>query len=334
MSLLLFASALLADPCRDGATALERRDLPAAEAALKQCPTVQGHLMLAGVYQLQQNAEALYRTAAAAMKKFPEEKRFYLTAGTHEARRKQYAAAVKTFEQAYSRWPDDPKLKSLLASSHFAAGTELLDAGKNEPAAASLRRAAELAPRDIEALMNLGRALHNMLHHSEALKVFDRALTLNAAFPLVRFHRGMALFALGDFDKAVADLTQEIQANPDYPPARLLRGLAYIANADWERARADLQLASAAMPGNANAQYGYARTLVHTGELAAAEAALTKAMAADPADPAPVNTLVSVLHRLGRSDEARALAPKAAALARAKRTAERGEIRFETVTRK
>jgi hypothetical protein len=42
-------------------------------------------------------------------------------------------------------------------------------------------------------------------------------------------------------------------------------------------------------------------------------------MEIDPADPAPVNTLVSVLHRLGRADEAQILSRKAAELARARR---------------
>src|SRR5687767_645209 len=190
---------LAADPCRDGAAALERRDLATAEPHLKQCQTLQGYLMLAGVYQATQKPDALYATAVAGMKRFPDEKRFYLTVGSHEARQKNYEAAVETFEAAFRRWPEDPKLRSLLASSHFARGTELLDANKNEQAVAALRRATELTPDDIEAQMNLGRALHNILRHSEALKAFDKVISLNASTPLAYFHRGMALHALGQF---------------------------------------------------------------------------------------------------------------------------------------
>ena len=319
MDRISLAFALFADPCSDGAAALQRRDFAAAETLLKQCQTLQGYLMLAGVYQATQRPDLLYATASAGIKKFPDEKRFYLTAGSHEARQKQYEAAITTFESAYKRWPDDAKLRSLLASSHFARGTERLDTGKNEEAVAALRRATELAPDDIEAPMNLGRALHNILHHSEALKTFDKVIALNASTPLVYFHRGMSLHALGQFDKAIADLTKEVETNPNYPPARLVRGLAYFAIADWDRAAADLEAASTAMPDNAGAQYGYARALIQLEKLAEAESALRKAMAADSADPAPVNTLVSVLHRLGRPDEARPLARKAAELARARR---------------
>jgi tetratricopeptide (TPR) repeat protein len=316
---ILVALALASDPCREGAAALQRRDLTSAEPLLKQCQTLEGHLMLAGVYQAQQNADALYATALAGMKKFPDEKRFYLTAGTHEARQKRYEAAAATFENAYRRWPEDAKLRSLLASSYFARGTELLDAGGSESAVTALRRAAELAPDDLEAQVNLGRALHNVLHHSEALKVFDRVIALNPATPLARFHRGMALHALGDFDRAIADLTKEIETNPSYPPARLVRGLSYIGNAEWDRALRDLEVAAAAMPANASAQYGYARALIQAGKLAQAEAALRKAIDADPADPAPVNTLVTLLFRLERRDEAKTLSKKAAELARARR---------------
>jgi hypothetical protein len=46
-----------------------------------------------------------------------------------------------------------------------------------------------------------------------------------------------------------------------------------------------------------------------------------------------VNTLVTVLMRLDRADEARPLAKKAATLARERRSADPGEIRFEPARR-
>jgi Flp pilus assembly protein TadD len=64
--------------------------------------------------------------------------------------------------------------------------------------------------------------------------------------------------------------------------------------------------------------------------LDAAEPALRKAMALDPADPAPVISLASVLNRLGRREEARELSRLAAELSRARRSAKPGEIRYET----
>lgn len=324
-----FAMLLAADNCSLGAEAVQRRDLSAAEALLKSCDQLQGYLLLAGIYQSRQDAAALYRTATEGMKRFPSEKRFYLVAATHDAREKRYESAINLLEQGIRRWPDDPKLRSLLASAHFALGTEMLDAHKDEGAIQHLSKATELAPDDLEAQMNLGRALHNSLRHEEARKIFDQVIQQNSSFPLVYFHRGLALYALGDFANAIADLNKEIATGSDYPPARLIRGLALIATAEWDAAWKDLEIASARMPANAAAHYGLGRALVRLGRLDAAEGALTKAIELDPSDPAPVNTLVSVLLRLERREEARKLAAKAAELARGRRTAGANEIRFE-----
>jgi Flp pilus assembly protein TadD len=83
------------------------------------------------------------------------------------------------------------------------------------------------------------------------------------------------------------------------------------------------------MPRNAQAWHARARALVQLERLPEAEKSLRTAMELDPADPAPVNALVSVLIRLGRAEEARPLAAKAATLARERRSADPGEIRFE-----
>lgn len=320
---------LLTDNCRLGAEAVQRRNFPVAEELLKGCDQLEGYLLLAGIYQTQRDTAALYRTAMEGLKRFPSEKKFYLLVATHDARDKRYEPAIKLLEEGLRRWPDDPKIRSLLASAYFAFGSEMLDARKDQAAVQSLAKATEFAPDDLEAQMNLGRALHNSLRHEEARKVFDRVIQKNSAFPLAYFHRGLTLYALGDFTNAIADLSKDIASGSEYPPARLIRGLALIATADWEGASKDLEIAAARMPSDSAAQYGLARALVRLGKLGDAEPPLRKAMELDSSDPAPVNTLVSVLVRLGRQEEARKLAAHAADLARRRRIAGHDEIRFE-----
>ncbi|MGH9630664.1 MAG: tetratricopeptide repeat protein [Bryobacteraceae bacterium] len=332
------APALAADPCRAGAEAVQRRDLARAEQLLKRCletqpAQVEPYLQLCGVYQMQNNPNALYRTANEGLTKFPQEKRFYLTVAAHDGRNERYERAIENLEKGFRRWPEDDKIKSLLASSHFARGTELLDAAQNEAAVEHLQRATDLAPSDVDAHLNLGRALHNLLRNTDALAVFNRVIELSPALPLARFHRGLSLYTLGEFERAIDDLNKEIATNPGYPPAHLIRGLALLGNAEWDKALADLDLAAARMPGNAKAQYARARVLVQLGRLEEAETDLRKAMKLDASDPAPLNTLVTVLLRLDRADEARTLAQKASKLARARRTADPGEIRFESFRR-
>ncbi|MEX2302499.1 MAG: tetratricopeptide repeat protein [Bryobacterales bacterium] len=335
--LLAAAASSAADPCELGVQALEGRDLDSARIHLQKCldarpATVEPYLWLCALHQARQDSTALYQTARLGLEKFPQERRFYLTVGTHDAREKRYQAAIDAFEEGLRRWPEDAQIRSLLASSHFARGTELLDASDSEAAAKHLRRATEMAPADVEAHLNLGRAFHNLLRNTEALAAFDRVIELQPATPLAFFHRGMTYHSLGEFERAIEDLDQAIAAAPDYPPAYLVRGLAQLAVARWEPALGDLETATARMPRNAQAWHGRARALVQLERLPEAEKSLRTAMELDPTEPAPLNALVAVLMRLGRAEEARPLAVKAAALARERRSADPGEIRFEGST--
>jgi tetratricopeptide (TPR) repeat protein len=269
----------------------------------------------------------------AGAKKFPQEKRFVLTAASIAGRNKQFAEALKLLEPAAARWPEDEKVRVLLASAHYGRGTDFLDGGNPHAAAASLREAVRLMPGDVDAQMNLGRALHNLQSYGEALRAFDKVTQLQPEFPLVWFHRGMSYYAMGELEKAIQDLDRQIRVTPDYPPANLVRGLARLAKGDLKEAIEDLGISAGRMRDDATAQLGYGRALLQAGDLAQAESKLRRAMQLDASDPAPVNLLVTVLTRMDRGEEAKALAATAAALARQNRTAEPGEIRFETAGR-
>jgi Flp pilus assembly protein TadD len=326
---------LAQDVCRSGADAAQRQDFASARKLLSEClklpgATAESYVLLARAYQVAGEMDDVLRTVTTGAKKFPEDKRFVLTAASIAGRKKQYAEAVKLLQPAIDRWPEDEKVRGLLASAHYGRGTELLDAGDSRGAAVSLGEAVHLTPNDVEAQMNLGRALHNLQRYREALHAFEKVAQIQPAFPLALFHRGMSYYAVGEPEKAITDLNQQIEATPDYPPAHLVRGLAHLANGHTEQALHDLSIAAAGMPDDASAQLAYARTLVQAGNLAEAEPKLRRAMQLDATDPAPVNALVTVLTRMDRTEEAKALAATAAELARRKRTANPGEIRFET----
>ena len=325
---------LAADVCGAGAAAARQRDLANAAALLTDCvqmpgATLESFLLLAGVQQARGDNVGLLAAARAGLKRFPEEKRFYVAAGTHAGRQKRFTEAIAFLEPALKRWPDDEKLRSLLGSSYFGRGSELLDAGDAQAAAEWLRKATVVSPGDAEAHLNLGRALHNMGRYAEALASFDRVTTLHPDYPLLAFHRGMSLHYLGEFDKAVAELA----GHTEYAPARLVRGLALLARGSFEEAAPDLQAAVNAMPDDAAAHYGYARALVRLGRLGNAEVHLRKTIELDRTDAAPVNLLVTVLRQLGRVDESRLLAVTAAERLKLQRSASSGEIKFQGPSR-
>jgi tetratricopeptide (TPR) repeat protein len=321
MILVPALAALALSACRDGADAARQRDFARAEPLLRACvgsphSTLESFLLLCGVYQAAGNQDALFATAQAGIQRFPSDVRFYLTAAAIAGRRKQYEQSIELLERALKQWPKDEKIAALLASAYVGEGTARLDAGDSRTAVKHLRRATELAPGDAEAFLNLGRALHNLERYKDAIAAFDRA---GSNVPLVPFHRGLALFSLGEFAKSISEMDAQIAADANYGPAYLIRGMARLAKGEAEAAAADLERAAAQMTDNAAAQLAYGRALIQLDRLSEAEAPLRKAVSLDPGDPAAANTLVSVLMRLGRVEEGRALSRTAADLARQKR---------------
>ena len=325
---------LLADVCTEARDAMQRHEFSKAEGLLKQCmvanPALLGPVLdLCGVYQAQGKREDLARTALEGIKRFPDERRFYLTAGSHAGRNSQYEQAIEVFGEAHRRWPQDLQFKDGLASAHLYYGMEQLDKGRNEEAERHLRKTVALADQDLDARMNLGRALHNLNRSVEAEAEFDRVIALDPKTPLARFHRGMVRQALGDLDAAIADLSEEIKQNPSYPPSYFARGKAYQTKGLLSEALADLDMAAQRMPDNGRAFFARGRCRLQLGQTAEAEADFRKAMALEPDNPEPCNALAQLLWRSGKKEEAELLFQQGREKAQAVRTTKPGEIQFE-----
>ncbi|MEW5979524.1 MAG: tetratricopeptide repeat protein [Acidobacteriota bacterium] len=341
LALLLWGSSLLAqapnDACQQGFSALQKNNATAAEPLLRKClelrpNLIHSYLALCSIYQSQGNPEALYRTAALGLKRFPNEKRFYLTVGNHSGREENYEESVRVFEEAHRRWPDDSLFQEGLANAHLSWGIRLLDQNAEAEAEPHLRIAVKLADRDVEAHLNLGRALHNLNRSTEAVAEFDRVIALDPKAPLAWFHRGMVLQALGDLEPAIADLTREIQLNPDYPPSYLFRGRALMTRGQLEQALVDLNLAVQRMPANPNAVFARGRCHALLKQVKEAEADFRKTVELDPENPEPLNALGRLLWLEGKSEEGQALLQKALEKSQVIRSAKPGEIRFEGAT--
>jgi tetratricopeptide (TPR) repeat protein len=323
------------DSCQQGFEAIRRKDLATAEGMLKEClgsnpGQLKPYLALCALYQSQNRTEELYRVALQGLRRFPEEKRFYLTVGNQAGQEKRYKQAIEVFSSGHRRWPDDPQLRDGLASSHLLYGMKLLDEAKHQEAEFHLRQAATLNPVDVEAHLNLGRVLHNLSRTTEALAEFDQVLKIDPKTPLARFHRGMVLQALGNHDESITELTREIQENPTYPPSYLFRAQAFMAKADWVHALSDLEVAVQKMPENPKAQFTLARCLNQLGKTKEAEAAFRRTLDLDPTNPDVFNALGRLLVLSSRNPEAELMFEKARELNKKLRTAGVGEIQFES----
>jgi tetratricopeptide (TPR) repeat protein len=304
------------DTCRRAAEANTKGNLVAAESLLQQCLSenpadITPYLWLCALYQSQGRDAELHSVALRGLKRFPGEKRFYLTVGNRAGKEGQCATAVDVLSQGFKRWPQDSALRDNLAQALLCRGMNFLDEGDNAAAKSDLERVVELDPDNSEALLNLGRALHNLQQSGEALEVFDRAFELNPKAALVQFHRGVALSALGRFDEAIEALNSELRSAPGHAPSYYFRGVAYFYEGDWDRSFADLKTAVEGMPEFSDAVYRLGRCYDHFGMNEEAEAALRKSSHLDPSDVRPLYALGSLLSRTGREDAAQAMFKRA-----------------------
>jgi Flp pilus assembly protein TadD len=322
-----------ADPCVEATAALQRREFAQAEGLLKQCMATHPdqllpYIQLCSVYQSQGRDSDLQKTAREGMKKFPAEKRFYITVGNRAGRDKRYQQAIEVFSEAFKRWPDDERMRDNLAGAYLGLGLQLMAADNYREAEVQLRKATQLSPGDVEAHWNLGRALHNLLRSDEAVREFDAAIKLGPELKQVHFDRGVVLYQLRDFERAILDFNWEIENNPSYPPGYLFRGLARLDSGDLAGAIVDLDVAVEKMPEIPRAHFARARCLQRLGRSAEAETEYRAAMNLDPADPAPVNALARLLAGIGRKEEAERLTEKAKELM----TKRRGETDREMLS--
>src|SRR5262245_9051044 len=88
-----------ADPCVRAYEAIRQRDITAAETLLREClqqnpAQLDPYLRLCGIYQAQGRNDDLLRMASEGLKRFPDEKRFYVTVGNAAGSSEQYERAL------------------------------------------------------------------------------------------------------------------------------------------------------------------------------------------------------------------------------------------------
>lgn len=323
------------DPCRQGGEALARQEFSRAEELLLRCLDFHpahypAYLQLCGLYQRQGREEDLNRVAEQGLRRFPQELRFYLVVGLHAGRKGDYDRAVEVLTEGARRWPEVESLQKNLMEAYVARGLERLDQGENEAAAADLRRVLELDSENTEALLNLGRALHNLNRSVEALEIFDRAAAIDPSLPLIHFHRGLVLSTLGEYEEALSALDRQLQLDPEHPPSYYFRGLCHQYKAEWEKAAADFRRAVAKMPDHSLAYHELGRSLEHLGRHQEAEEAFRHSLRLNPSDPKVLYALGRLLLRRGEREEARVLFQRAGELHSQNRSAAPGEIRFQS----
>jgi Flp pilus assembly protein TadD len=217
---------------------------------------------------------------------------------------------------------------------------------RHEPqvAIALCRRALAVDPAHVEALGALGFLLHSARQFDESAEVFSKLTELQPAEPAYWMNLGTARRCSGRFDDALAAYAGAADRGANSADFYYNVGLTHIDRNDFEAGRVVLTQAVELAPDDAEIRYRYAlccyerlRTdealaalehwdnlsglnpeiianigllLMKLGAAEKAEPAIRQAVAAADSDPQPLLTLLQLLERTNRLDEAARLLPQ------------------------
>jgi len=120
----------------------------------------------------------------------------------------RYAEAREQFERVLEEEPRDP------AAIHYL-GLIAQETGDAEQAVRHFRRAADLAPEDLDLRVDLASALLEVGRPQEAQEVLVRILEENADHPHAQLYAGIAAYRLGDYSTARSRLERAEALDPD-----------------------------------------------------------------------------------------------------------------------
>jgi len=148
----------------------------------------------------------------------PETAEIHASRGKMLIAKRQFAAAVISYDQAITLKPD-------FAEAYIQRGNALRKLGQFESAVTSYDRALALLPDHAETHCNRGIALKELRRFELAVAGYDRAIALNPAFLSAYANRGVALAALHQHEAAVASFDQANALHPGVAFTHLHRGV-------------------------------------------------------------------------------------------------------------
>jgi Tfp pilus assembly protein PilF len=156
--------------------------------------------------------DAAERALVGVMAMAPKSAEAYRLLGISFQMRGDHPKAAQAFRSADAFRPDD----AIILMSH---GISLFECGNVEEAISILRRACELAPDLSSAWYNLGKSLKLQLHTDEAIKAFERALSLDTNHITARISLADTLVNVGDIATGAAQYREVLKRQPEHAGA-------------------------------------------------------------------------------------------------------------------
>jgi tetratricopeptide (TPR) repeat protein len=207
--------------------------------------------------------------------------------------------------------------QALAADPNHAASLHLiallsLQAKQSDHAIEWAARAIGINPRG-GYISTLGMALHGAGRLEEALKAFDKAVSLEPADAAHWKNLGAVLIELDRPDEALLSLRHALDLRPHYADAANLSGLILYRKDRFAEALAFFDISVHADPDQADALHMRALMLQKLGRLEQSLADGARSAQLDPTNPDTHNNLGSVLHELDRFQESLACYDRALA---------------------
>jgi tetratricopeptide (TPR) repeat protein len=190
------------------------------------------------------------------------------------------------------------------AASDYARAVALFQSGRFAEAEPILRAAVAAQPRFPEALQALGAALSAQGRAAEGIEWFDRARALRPSDPGLLHNRAQALFGLGRWEDARADLERALRLKADLHPAWNLLGGVLAQLRDSAGAERAYRRALALKPRHPETHYNLGLCYQEAGRNDDAIACYRKALELRPAFAQAHNNLANALKARGALDEA------------------------------
>lgn len=168
----------------------------------------------------------------------------------------------------------------------------------------ALIRVLELRPDLAMAHLLLGRVYHNQSRTESALEEFGEAERLAPRLRSLHYHIGFAYKAMGDNNRAIAELEKEVEFHPDHIPARMELGELYVKANRPEQAIPHLEAVLQSVE-SAEVYYAYGKALHEVGRSEAALEALQQASRLDPEMSEPYYLKAQIYMKLGDRQAAR-----------------------------
>ncbi|HZZ44602.1 MAG TPA: tetratricopeptide repeat protein [Tepidisphaeraceae bacterium] len=209
------------------------------------------------------------------------------------------------YQSGMTLWVDTVQKNPDSWMPHVNLGHEWVVAGNLDAAEFEYRRAAELAPNQPEALINVGGILAKRGRYAEAAEEYQKALAINPEYPLALFGMGSMFLAKNDAREALPWLERAVAKNPDYAQAQYTLGRAYEQLGDPEHARLAYEAAVAADPEDVESLYNLGTLYLHYHQAADAAECFRRALSLRPGHAQSHANLAAAYLQLGQNQAAR-----------------------------